>query len=64
MTHTYIDTEKEMFVVDYDGVKERVLTLSGIHLEPCDFTLSISEQYNQFLRAISSGYIFTGMKNV
>lgn len=64
MTHTYIDTEKEMFVVDYDGVQERVLTLSGIHLEPCDFTLSISEQYNQFLRAISSGYIFTGMKNV
>lgn len=64
MTHTYIDTEKEMYVVDYDGVEERVLTLSGIHLEPCDFTLSISEQYNQFLRAISSGYIFTGMKNV
>lgn len=64
MTHTYIDTEKEMFVVDYDGVQERVLTLSGIHLEPCDFTLSISEQYNQFLRAISSGYVFTGMKNV
>ena len=64
MTHTYIDTEKEMFVIDYYGVEERVLTLSGIHLEPCDFTLSISEQYNQFLRAISSGYIFTGMKNV
>lgn len=64
MTHTYIDTEKEMFVVDYDGVEERVLTLSGIHLEPCDFTLSISEQYNQFLRAISSGYVFTGMKNL
>ena len=64
MTHTYIDTEKEMFVIDYAGVEERVLTLSGIHLEPCDFTLSISEQYNQFLRAISSGYIFTGMKNV
>lgn len=64
MTHTYIDTEKEMFVLDYDGVQERVLTLSGIHLEPCDFTLSISEQYNQFLRAISSGYIFTGMKNI
>lgn len=64
MTHTYIDTEKEIFVVDYNGVQERVLTLSGIHLEPCDFTLSISEQYNQFLRAISSGYIFTGMKNV
>lgn len=64
MTHTYIDSEKEMFIVDCDGVEERVLTLSGIHLEPCDFTLSISEQYNQFLRAISSGYIFTGMKNV
>ena len=64
MTHTYIDSEKEMFIVDYDGVEERVLTLSGIHLEQCDFTLSISEQYNQFLRAISNGYIFTGMKNV
>ena len=64
MTHTYIDSEKEMFIVDCDGVQERDLTLSGIHLEPCDFTLSISEQYNQFLRAISSGYIFTGMKNV
>ena len=64
MTHTYIDFEKEMFIVDCDGVEERVLTLSGIHLEPCDFTLSISEQYNQFLRALASGYIFTGMKNV
>lgn len=64
MTHTYIDNEIELLVKDYTGITNRVFTLSGIHLEPCDFTLSISIQYNQFLKQLSQGYVFKGQVNV
>ena len=60
MTHTYIDTEHTFLITDYLGNKELVTSKSGIHLEPCDFTLSISRQYNEFLLGFKSGYLFAG----
>lgn len=58
MTHTYIDDELKFQVVDYEGVKTTVETLSSIHLESCDFTLSIAEHYRKFLRDLASGLQF------
>lgn len=58
MTHTYVDDELKFQVVDYLGDKHTVETLSGIHLESCDFTLSIAEHYKKFLRDLSSGLQF------
>ena len=63
MTHSYIDVEKEYIIKDYLGVQTYVRSLSSIHLENCEFTLSISEQYNNFLINLSKGYIYKGNKN-
>lgn len=64
MTHTYIDEPQTLKVKDYKGNSKTVHTLSGVHLEPCDFTLSISTQFNDFLKNLSNGYIFKGVKHV
>lgn len=64
MTHTYIDIEFKGTVKDYEGVECEVHSLSSIHLEPCDFTLSISKQYLDFLNKLKEGYLFTGLKTI
>ena len=64
MTHTYIDNEISHNVTDYKGNSINVLSLSSIHLGDCDFTLSISKQYINFLSNLSKGYIFKGVKHV
>lgn len=64
MTHTYIDNEQTFHVTDYLGNSKIVNSLSSIHLEKCDFTLSIAQQYKDFLTNLSKGYIFRGLKNV
>lgn len=64
MTHTYIDEGQEQAIIDHMGVEAIVNSKSGIHLEPCEFTLSISDQYAKFLRMLSQGFIFAGVKHV
>lgn len=64
MTHTYIDNEYKFKVTDYLGNEATVEVLSGVHLENCDFTLSISEQYKQFMSSLAQGYIYSGVKHV
>lgn len=64
MTHTYIDDELMFDVVDYQGRKAKVITMSAIHLENCDFTLSVASQYKQFLTNLADGYIYKGVKHV
>jgi len=64
MTHTYIDEEQLITVTDFKGQTEKVNTLSGIHLEECDFTLSVSRHYKEFLKMLSQGYIYKGNKNI
>ena len=62
MTHTYIDDEMTFSVTDYKGNETEITTLSGIHLEPTDFTLSISKQYGEFINQLMNGFIFGGVK--
>ena len=64
MTHTYIDTLNEFEIVDYMGQLAFVSTESGIHLEPCDFTLSISNAYMTFIKNLRMGYVFKGVKHI
>lgn len=64
MTHTYIDHELDLEIVDYLGNRAEVHPLSGVHLESCDFTLSITGQYKEFLSQLSKGYIYKGVKHV
>lgn len=55
LTHTYIDEPVKALVTDIDGNKVEVNPLSGIHLAPTEFTLSISKLYNQYLLALIHG---------
>lgn len=57
-THTYLDDISEIDVLDYTGNKARIISKSGVHLEPCEFTLSMSEQYEYFLEQFGAGYIY------
>lgn len=62
MTHTYIDDKLEFMVLDYQGNETFVSVESGVHLESCEFTLSISEQYKKFLQMLGQGYIYKGVQ--
>ena len=64
MTHTYIDHELTFLVTDYLGNTNEVTALTGVHLENCEFTLSISDQFKTFLNQLSKGYIYKGVKHV
>ena len=61
MTHTYIDQEHEFTCVDFQGHETHVKTLSGVHLEPCDFTLSLAREFTDFIDHLKRGEIFKGV---
>lgn len=61
MTHTYIDDYQEFMIQDYQGTECKIEVESGVHLSPCEFTLSISRQYQEFLKQLSKGYIYKGV---
>lgn len=63
-THTYIDDEMKIQSIDYQGNKESIYIPSSIHLGKCEFTLSISKQYNKFLTDFKDGYLFKNNKGV
>ena len=48
-THTYIDDEITETIIDYQGKEEDITSLSGVHLEPTSFSLSISDYFFQYL---------------
>ena len=64
MTHTYIDHELTFLITDYLGNTSEITALTGVHLENCEFTLSISNQFKTFLNQLSKGYIYKGVKHV
>ena len=62
MTHTYIDDCMEFTIKDYQGNDSIIRAASGIHLENCEFTLSISKQYGEFIKNFMQGYLYKGVK--
>ncbi len=63
-THIYIDDEIEFTCVDYQGNETHIVSKSGVHLEPCEFTLSISKQYKKFLEMVVQGYLYKGVDEI
>jgi len=53
---------KSFRIQDYQGNDSNISVESGIHLEPCDFTLSISKQYGTFLSNLMKGYFYKGVQ--
>ena len=60
MPHIYIDTPQNLIVTDYLGHDIELTTLSSVHLENCEFTLSVSEIQKTFLRNLANGFVFIG----
>ena len=63
-THTYIDIEITDEIEDYKGNKQIVTSLSGVHLEPANFSLSISDYFIKFYKMLQEGYVLKGDKIV
>lgn len=57
LTHTYIDDMKQAYITDFQGHTELVTALSSVHLEPTGFTLSMSQQFKDFLTSLANGVI-------
>ena len=55
LVHTYIDDTMEGDAVDYLGNKFHYYERSGIHLSPCEFSLSLTYTFLQLLRGIHDG---------
>ena len=51
-THTYIDYEQKGSIIDYRGEIGSYYEKSSTHLEPCDYELSISREFLDFLLGI------------
>lgn len=49
---TYIDHETDGWVIDDDGTPYHYHELSSVHMEPSDYSLSISRQFDQYLRGV------------
>lgn len=49
ITHTYINEERSGYITDYLGNKYLYHTLSGLHMEPSEYSLSMTEDYMDYL---------------
>lgn len=52
LTHTYIDDDTVGYITDYTGCTASYSERSSIHLEASDYTLSLSQQYIDYLMGI------------
>lgn len=49
---TYIDDETSGIVCDFNGVPCPYHELSSVHMEPSDYSLTISEKFNRYLKGL------------
>lgn len=52
LIHTYIDEETAGILVDADGIPAEYHELSSIHLEEGDYSLSIAEEYKEYILSL------------
>lgn len=62
-THTYIDDEMTEVITDYQGNTEKITSLSGVHLEQAEYSLSISDYFVKFYTMLQNGYTLKGDRN-
>lgn len=55
LTHTYIDETMEGVATDYIGNRFKYYERSGIHLSPCDFSLSLTKAFIDLLKGVHDG---------
>lgn len=52
LTHTYIDETRQGVILDYKGKALEYNALSGIHMEKCEYNLSLTSQYIDYLMGV------------
>ena len=57
MTHTYIDISRKGEVIDYLGKKGNYYELSSVHMEKCEYNMSLSQIFIDYLCGIEEGFI-------
>ena len=55
LLHTYIDEVMEGDATDYQGKRFHYRELSGVHLGPCEFSMSMTDQFLQLLEGVRDG---------
>lgn len=50
--HTYIDVPQSGTLVDYMGVEGEYNEFGAVHMEPCDYELSLANEYIDFLMGV------------
>lgn len=50
--HTYIDEVKTGILVDYKGVSAEYEELSAVHLQPCEYALSMADRFMEYIRGV------------
>ena len=56
LTHSYIDEPRSAMIEDYKGNRCGVFEYSSVHLEPCEFHLSLAQAYINFLKGYTEQY--------
>lgn len=51
-THTYIDAEQHGIITDYLGNAAEYHELSSVHLAPADYSLSITQEYANYIKGV------------
>ena len=51
-THIYVDESRDGLLCDYLGAVEEYHELSGLYLEPADYSLSLSGAYIDYLLGV------------
>lgn len=57
MTHTYIDCEREGEIIDYMGNKSTYKELSSVHMEKCNYNMSLSDIFKNYLNGLKESFI-------
>lgn len=52
LTHTYLEAHKTGYITDYQGNKAFYDEMSGVHLAPCDFSMSMTADYIKLIEAL------------
>ena len=52
LTHTYVDEKREGVIIDYKGAANEYNTLSGVHMEQCEYNLGLASGYIDYLKGV------------
>lgn len=53
-THTYIDSERNGSVIDYQGAEYTYSELSAVHLEETSYSMTISNEYSEMIEYLQN----------